>query len=670
MHGEVVQTPDGPRLLPPDVHDGQQFCVQGFDINVEEARLLLGRSASDATACNGANFGGADEEALLGGVGGAIVSPEALRALAEGFDAIPQANFIQSVGAGEDAEKMLDEEFLHAFDRPEVRKVVAKSFVDVMTELCEGLVDISPALEAYLIEKLKPSIESTLLYPGKKLNPAVDALRQILEKKGKSEIEDVLNLLAGIITCSIPVALKDSDADSSRGETSVLEERMFRAALMGCVEDAIKDILREDGLESREDLEEDLRQLVEMAKDLAPDEASSLLTAVTAAAQSRSNSKILDDLITQLSPSGELLLVSKRCTGSADSNDITDVEEKLMGVLNTNEQLQQAFQEMCKKSPEFISRVLSNLVQQHKDGDRSDLSASDIVHNAVVSSVEDECQKQLDEVIAQLEQAGDRGALTDTAVRSMLKQAIGLAKFLGRPHVAESLKEFLVDPACIDAIKNDSLTRAILKKILVMRKLAGKDEGKRRKLERLERYNPDDEDDDNSLKHFIDQSEALTRQPVRGKKLRKSKSVLLQKSKSTILTAKDIPMNAFLALKSAAADKDERWLQNFLSESILEDVPWECSKALILLKEGYQAIIPREASRSILLGEASYTLIDDNGIEFYLSPGDKKSREAGGNKTKEDQTKENKKVTMSDILRSDPHYKKAKSPEKQGDEVS
>jgi len=31
-----------------------------------------------------------------------------------------------------------------------------------------------------------------------------------------------------------------------------------------------------------------------------------------------------------------------------------------------------------------------------------------------------------------------------------------------------------------------------------------------------------------------------------------------------------------------------------------------------------------------LLGEASYTLIDDSGVEFYLSPKDKKNRKRQG----------------------------------------
>ena len=76
-----------------------------------------------------------------------------------------------------------------------------------------------------------------------------------------------------------------------------------------------------------------------------------------------------------------------------------------------------------------------------------------------------------------------------------------------------------------------------------------------------------------------------------------------------ITKSKDISMNAFMALKNTDQEKDVKWIQNFLSESLVEDIPWECSKALIILKEGYQAIIPREASRSILLGKFIYRII-------------------------------------------------------------
>ena len=111
--------------------------------------------------------------------------------------------------------------------------------------------------------------------------------------------------------------------------------------------------------------------------------------------------------------------------------------------------------------------------------------------------------------------------------------------------------------------------------------------------------------------------------------MKKSKS-MIKKSKSTIFSAKDVSMNAFMAMKGKADEKDDGWLQNFLTESLVEDVPWECSKALVILKEGHQAILPREASKGILMGETSYTIIDDNGVEFFLSPKDKRIRKANG----------------------------------------
>ena len=109
------------------------------------------------------------------------------------------------------------------------------------------------------------------------------------------------------------------------------------------------------------------------------------------------------------------------------------------------------------------------------------------------------------------------------------------------------------------------------------------------------------------MKELIKICDALTRPPNHGT-LKKSKS-MANKSKSMITKSKDISMNAFMALKNTDQEKDVKWIQNFLSESLVEDIPWECSKALIILKEGYQAIIPREASRSILLGKFTDRII-------------------------------------------------------------
>lgn len=627
IHGEVIETPDGPRVLPPDVRgDGNMdYCVQGFDINMEEVRLLLGKSNSSG-----------DVTDLLGGVGGAVVSPEALKALAEGFECV-KSNVIPTMGAQGDVDKLLNDDLLDAYDSPAVRKIINAVFTTVFTELCAKVEEVEHATLAYTNGPLKANMQGTLM-SKMKLNPALDKLKSIFEKKNMNESEEneILNLIAGIITCSIPGALKECCSDKHKDD---LREEEFKEALLDCIEESIQSIFGEDGVISN-GIFEDIQQLVKLAKDLEFDENQSFFSKVAAVSEGRCNSKFVNNLMNQLEEHG-----------GASKIDTEEIASKLINVLGSKSELQEAFKEMSEKNPDFIKEVLEQL--SHEDRHSTNGNTVELLQNAIVKAVEENCQKQLDVLIDQLEEAGETGDLTDEDVKSMLKQAIGLAKFMKRPQVVKQLTELLDDPVMIHAIKDDGMTRDILRKLLVLRKLAGRDKKKRHKLQQLENYNSDSAKEDDSLKEFVNQSKILTTSTGMSGKLKKSKS-MIKKSKSMIMTAKDIPMTAFMAMKSNTDEKDEKWLQNFLSESVMEDIPWECSKALIILKEGLQAIIPREASRSILLGDASYTLIDDNGVEFFLSPSDKKRRENGDLSP---ESAEPKVKTMRDLLQSDPDYK-------------
>ena len=76
----------------------------------------------------------------------------------------------------------------------------------------------------------------------------------------------------------------------------------------------------------------------------------------------------------------------------------------------------------------------------------------------------------------------------DQDTRSMLEQAIGLAKYLGKSSVVDSLFELLGDPIRLEAIRDDPVIKDVLNKILVMQNLTSKDKRKRQKLEKLQRY--------------------------------------------------------------------------------------------------------------------------------------------------------------------------------------
>jgi len=606
--GQVIDTPEGPRLLPPDIKgDGDiEFCVQGFDINQEEMQLLLGSSTEPV------NFSD-----ILSGAGGSNVAGEALKALAMGFKPQKSKDVIAIVGeteAEKDIDKIMEDEMLDCYDSPSVRQIMKAVFIAVFAEICDNIDEVMKMMDDYMCGNLGDNLEKTLM-SKMKLNPAIESLKNLFQEKNPNDPQefDIMNLISGIISCSIPGALKEC---CDNGED--VEERKLKAVLLDCIEESIRNILQEEGVVPK-GLIEDIKELIQLAKDLEFEGNQSFFSKVAAVSEGRCNSKFMNTLLTNF----------KEKSGLPNFGfDMNELLNRLIQILAPRMHLQQGFHIMSMNTPDLVKDVLNTL-----KGDIRDIegySAIDILHHSICKVMNRYCQDEINDVMHMFDV--DPTCLTrDQGLAAMIEQAVGLATYMRQTDTAAALAQILADPEKLRAIKNDPIVLDVLRKLLCMRKLAEKDPEKRDKIAKLQRFGSGDRND-MLLKELWEMCEIMTQPPVdgkAGKKLKKSKSMIKQ-SKSMIMSAKDIPMNAFLAIKTTADKKDEGWLQNFLSESVVDDIPWECSKALIILKEGFQAIIPREASRSILLGEASYTLIDDNGIEFFLSPMDKRKRRLEG----------------------------------------
>ena len=430
--------------------------------------------------------------------------------------------------------QLLADEMLDAYDSAATRDIIKGALTAVLAELCGGVDEVSGGLEQYIEGSLKPNIEKTLMSAAK-LSPAVDALIKTFEERrgGESEVGELLSLISGIIACAIPGALKE--CCTGRDD---LDEAAFRATLMGYVEDSIKSILEEDGTASSGAAAGDVKELFQLAKDLKSDSNKSFFSKVSEVAEGRCNGKFMDTLLSNLSPTGKV-------RGGMNTEDIL---AKMINIMGSRVTLQGGFRDMVENNTEFMEEVLKHLARE-KDGNKGG-NAVDMLHSAVVRAVEAGCDRELDSLIKKLE--GNSSSIDDEDVKSMLKQAIGLAKYMGRGHVVDALKAVLDDPTALHAIRDDSMTMDVLRKILTMRKMARGDERKRLKLALLEDYNGND-DEDNGIGDLVDLTDALTRCP-RKSKLKKSKS-MVKKSKSVIMTAKDIPMNAFMAMKSGASEK-------------------------------------------------------------------------------------------------------------------
>ena len=405
--GQVIDTPEGPRLMPPDIKgDGDvEFCVQGFDINQEEMQLLCGSSTAPVNM-----------EDILSGAGGSSVAGEALKALAVGFKAQKSKDVVAIVGEGPeedlDVERILEDEGLDCLDSPGVRQIIKSVFIAVFAEICDNIEDVISTMDDYMCGNLSDNLESTLM-SKMKLNPAIEALKKFFQEKNPNDpVEfDIMNLISGIISCSIPGALKECCEG-----TEDVEERKLKATLLDCIEESIRNILQEDGINPK-GLIEDIKELIQLAKDLEFEGNQSFFSKVAAVTEGRCNSKFMNTLLKNF----------KEKSGLPNFGfDMTDLLNRLIQILSPRLALQQGFHIMSNARPELLKDVLDVIKSDAKDYEG--LSAIDILHSAISQVIDryglEEWQDLLAFVRSEPNWQEDRG------LHGLIQQAAGLATFM------------------------------------------------------------------------------------------------------------------------------------------------------------------------------------------------------------------------------------------------
>lgn len=183
---------------------------------------------------------------------------------------------------------------------------------------------------------------------------------------------------------------------------------------------------------------------------------------------------------------------------------------------------------------------------------------------------------------------------SDTTVNQMLKDnkskefnnllsdAVGLAKALGLKEVVSVLMDVLDDRRSADILASDKITIEILRRLTVMRKLAEK------------------------RPEFSETLNGMSADPIEARldpKLRelvRESGVLLLPPETNVETSFDIPAELFSSGNSLA-------MEDFMIKSRKMGI-------LLIIKNGLQAVVPREASRSVLTGQVPYTVLDEKGM--------------------------------------------------------
>ncbi|XP_076666422.1 obscurin isoform X4 [Andrena cerasifolii] len=565
--GQVVDTPEGPRFVPGRVVESGELgvtFVPGQIVQTEEGPRFVAPDLTDTP-----------EGEVEFSVQGFEVTPEELRLLRPQH--VHYNPHVQHHG-----EASIDARMLRQLS--EAGLSVGRK---VATDLPAVDVDVDPkavALEHALVMAEKLGLHGTTAVKMAQIVSTVAQLAKNIAVQQEQQLEEnhlTSKLMNGT---KPPVALnaRKNGEEGNAGDESddwlrdAVKTAMSSAVLAistrsiedsnddnqdfvySCISEAFNVLLRQKNISIEHSVEEILQIL------LVPQNRSSLCqSALIELLHSRRNKiDILKSTVVGRSLKDEVVL--DRLSMVLEEEHGTD----LVGP---------AFRTISRNDPELVSRVLQK-VSEEVSTIATEKEAVETVHKAIVQAVRESSEIRLQELL------NDEGE----NVREMLLQAVGLARALGMSSIASSLLAVISDEKSTRALASDRVTLDVLKRLTVMRKLAEERPPFLSALGQL----------------YSDPEMARTDPRLR---------TLVRESAALMIVPEEAPLQSSADVPTVLLHSDN----SLAMEEFLLRRSHRPSAIFMILKQGLQAVVPREASRSVLTGQVAYTVLDEDGIHHF-----------------------------------------------------
>lgn len=251
------------------------------------------------------------------------------------------------------------------------------------------------------------------------------------------------------------------------------------------------------------------------------------------------------------------------------------IAEAFGEILNDTEdsKLRSAFEHIAEENIQLLEEVKSKI---NADNINSEKEAIEALQRAIVNVINENSEITVNQMLKDHK---------SEQFNKLLLDAVGLAKALGLGEVVSVLTDVLDDRRSADILASDKITIEILRRLTVMRKLAEK------------------------RPEFSETLNGMSADPIEARldpKLRelvRKSGVLLLSPESAVKTSFDIPAEIFSPGNSLA-------MEDFMVKSGKMGI-------LLIIKNGIQAVVPREAARSVLTGQVPYTVLDERGIHRF-----------------------------------------------------
>ncbi|KAK7869429.1 hypothetical protein R5R35_008158 [Gryllus longicercus] len=458
--GQVVQTEDGLRFVAPDLTDGCEFSVQGFEVTPEELRLLRPAGAAleaDAAATAAALDGDVLRQLSAAGVAVGRHVPADLPGVAVASDAVLASPTVRELSS---------RLALRAEESVQLGGVLG-TVVRLGTELLEQA--RSPAD----LQRLKVA--------------AVDSTQAAGDEGARAFVRSLVAAVALTASQHPP-------------------EQMLR-----CAGEVLGELLQGVEPPAAATLVQSLHAFLS-----TPGAVRELRNDARAVLRAECKLQLLRALVAEAE--GERGERGERGEAEGGGPPAPDEDgcgagavERLAAVLGDQgreEVLGEAFARISEGRPELVGRVLGH-VSARAAGVATERDASEAVQRAIVCAVRESSERQLK---ALLEPERPVSAEEEEDLRELLGEAVGLARALGLFDAADSLLEVLDDPAATRALAADAVAVDVLRRLTVMRSLAARRPAHRAALRRLHE-DPFEARDDPHLRELVRDSAVLLVEP-------------------------------------------------------------------------------------------------------------------------------------------------------------
>lgn len=263
-------------------------------------------------------------------------------------------------------------------------------------------------------------------------------------------------------------------------------------------------------------------------------------------------------------------------------HDEGELTTKLSSIIE-DEDLNEAFYILIEQNPKILYKILNAIREKSEAIDSIDSaeSAADLLKESIVKVIKEAADTELRTIFTI-----DRNEHT---IKNLLTESLALARALSQSEVSVIINDVLQGRKSIGYIFENLDTIDVIKRILIIKKLAKSNHEMHESLDLLVK-DPYEAQKDSNIRRLIRQSGTIT---------------IIPEEKKQLLNSSDIPLS-FLCNHNQLA------MEDFL-------IRRQAKKrgAFVIVKEGLQAVVPREKSRDVLTGKCAYTVLDENGIRHF-----------------------------------------------------